>query len=215
MTRTLVITLTAEGTSDRWLLHPIEWILRGVVENEAVDVRTQFCTRDGPMDVASRIAFAAAKYPSDICFVHRDADRAGAVARRAEILRVAGDLHVVPCVPVVTSEAWLLLDASAIRKAADNPSGTMELNLPTPREVEHERTPKRRFASTMVVASGLRGRRRHAFERGAGQWPSLVGDYIESFARHREVQAFSRFAADTERAVRTVLAMTPGSHRAR
>jgi hypothetical protein len=203
----LTVTLTGEGVSDEWLLRPIAWLISRTAVD--LDVRTHFCTRGDGADVASRIAFARAKYPSDICFVHRDGDRAGLEARRIEIegARVEGmeGQILVPCVPVVTSEAWLLLDERALRRAAGNPSGAAPLGLPAARDVETVKDPKALLRRAMEAASELGRNRRRRLVRDSSDWHSLIADNIDSFQGHRRLDAFDRFAADTEEAVRVWL----------
>jgi hypothetical protein len=59
----------------------------------------------------------------DLVVVHRDSDNVGADKRRDEIAQGAQDSgvesHVLPVIPVRMTEAWLLLDESAIREVPE------------------------------------------------------------------------------------------------
>ncbi len=65
----------------------------------------------------------------------------------------------VPVIPIRMTEAWLLLDESAIRKVAGNPNSKMQLALPRARDVEAVPDPKEVLRNVLAVASGLSGRK--------------------------------------------------------
>jgi hypothetical protein len=96
--------------------------------------------------------------------VHRDADNAGAEARRSEILAAAGlvdgSARVVPVIPIRMTEAWLLLDEMNIRVVAGNPRGKESLDLPKLHEVENLADPKELLSECLLRAAGAAGRRR-------------------------------------------------------
>lgn len=205
MSSPLRLTLTAEGSSDRWLIRVVEWAVQGIVTSRPLETRSNFCTRDERgASVADRLAFAVEAYPADLYFVHRDADNDEHATRRNEVLRARGVLPAVPCVPVTMSESWLLLDARAIRRAAGNPNGTMDLGLPPALHVELEAQPKAVLREAMKLASGLRPHRLERFERSAAEWPGLIGDHIESFDGHMALSSFRHFIEDTRDALRSI-----------
>lgn len=205
--RSLTVTLTGEGPSDAWLLTPIRWLVARATAGRDLDLRSHFCTRDDRgADVASRIAFARTKYPSDICFVHRDADTVGLDARRAEIRAADRDPRVVPCVPVVANETWLLVDETAIRRAAGNPSGRASLSLPRRRDLERVKNPKEQLEQAMKVASGLGRNRLRGFVRDRGSWHELIAAHVESFEPHLELRGFEVFAEEATTAIETWIA---------
>jgi hypothetical protein len=70
----------------------------------------------------------------------------------------------VAVVPVQETEAWLLLDESAIRRVAGKPSGRNDLNLPRPANVETVARPKERLKGALLAAAEVTGRRRKRFE---------------------------------------------------
>lgn len=132
-------------------------------------------------------------------FVHRDADRAGRDARVAEIVRSAANItwpeddepRVVPIVPVTMTEAWLLLDETAIRTVCGNPRGTEALNLPKPREIEGIADPKTLLFDVLRKAAPRRGRRRIT-DREVGSWRSRL---LERLDVHGPVQELSAWKA--------------------
>jgi hypothetical protein len=108
----------------------------------------------------------------DVVFVHRDAEGQDADLRRKEIASaleaVACALPAVPVVPIRMTEAWLLLDESAIREVAGRPSGTVDLRLPAIHQVEGLADPKRLLADVLIAASQLHGRKLERFKQRFG-----------------------------------------------
>lgn len=100
----------------------------------------------------------------DLLFVHRDADNMGWEVRRSEIeqaVREAGfQKPWVPVVPVRMTEAWLLLDEVAIRRAVRKPDGRQIITLPAPSEIERRANPREILNTALLDASEMRGRRR-------------------------------------------------------
>ncbi|HUT94205.1 MAG TPA: hypothetical protein VMY37_32390 [Thermoguttaceae bacterium] len=99
----------------------------------------------------------------------------------------------VPVVPVRMTEAWLLFDEKAIRRAAGNPNGTDPLQVPV-RQAEDIPDPKAVLHEALRTASGLSGRRRQKFNvRDAVH---RVGEYIDDFSPLRRLSAFQRLEED-------------------
>lgn len=142
----------------------------------------------------------------DLLFVHRDADHAGADARYREI---AGAVQQAGCsgpwvgiVPVRTTEAWLLLDAHAIRNAVGKPYRRIPLNLPTPAEAERMADPKAALEAVLMHASGERGRRRREVQR---ELPRLCRQLLENLpvgGPLEQLESWTRFRDDTIVALR-------------
>jgi hypothetical protein len=82
----------------------------------------------------------------DVLVVHRDAEAQTVDHRLAEIQAALEDValqwYLIPVIPVRMTEAWLLLDESAIRVVAGRPTGIDPLNLPSVWSVESEPDPK-------------------------------------------------------------------------
>lgn len=111
--------LLCDGPSDRCLLFPIRWALelagwRGPAP-EWADLRP-FDLPD--MALRSRLRALLEHYPTDVLFVHRDAEAEPHAKRVKEIrealTRLDPPLSHVCVVPVRMTEAWLLHDEVAI-----------------------------------------------------------------------------------------------------
>ena len=99
------------------------------------------------------------------------------------------------------TEAWLLIDASAIRRAADNPNGKVSLDLPLTAKLEQVPDPKKVLDRALVVASEKSGRRLKRFERDLSFRRQRVAALIDDFSPLRELDAFRAF----EKATRLLL----------
>jgi len=111
--------------------------------------------------------------------VHRDAEGETLERRVIEIKGVVADLPdpLVPVVPVRMQEAWLLIDEPALRCAAGNPNGVINLDMPAIDRLEGIPNPKQVLHELLLDASELTGRRRTdlyypGITRGAIAWIS-------------------------------------------
>lgn len=196
-------TLLTDGSSDRALLPLLNWLLR--------EMRVQLAIqpiwadlgrlRNRPKDLAERIATCIAFYPCDLLFIHRDAERESRQTRVSEIERAlagVGSSQTVPpavcVVPVRMQEAWLLFDESAIRRAAGNPNGRQPVQLPKMTDCEALPDPKTILHTALRDASGLAGRRLRQFD--PHQAALRLADLIGGFAPLRALPAFRRLEAD-------------------
>ncbi len=199
----LRFTLLAEGSSDRALIPILLWTLRQHSQRsfqpQWADLRGRL---DPPRPLEKRLDAALKLYPCDLLFVHRDADRAGREARVAEITRAVSHLDTPPTVcvvPVRTQEAWFLFDEKAIRFAAGNPNGSVELDLPRWPEIEAHPKPKEALVHVLRQASGLSSRR----HRGV-RWREKIhrlAELIGDFSPLRRLPAFDAFEKDVRRIV--------------
>ena len=134
-------TLLADGSSDRVLIRLIDW----VIQQTGLSVTFQSQWADPAVIAESggslpeRMRSALRKYPTDLLVVHRDSERAPFEDRLREIHEAINKSAALPgascaVVPVRMTEAWLLLDEMAIRRAAGNPNGRMKLDLPALRD---------------------------------------------------------------------------------
>lgn len=203
-------TLLGDGSSDRILVPVLDWLLRAhlpeTVTLDQAQVADLGRLPNPPprTDLVSRIRVAAELYPCDVLFVHRDAEqRLGYAARRAEVehaVRHAGlDVRCIPVVPVRMSEAWLLIDESALRRAADYPNGTASLEWPSPIRLEKIHA-KQVLFDLLRAAANQAGRRRQRVspERRRARLATLIDD----FAPLRQFASFQ----DLERDVRDICA---------
>ena len=129
-------------------------------------------------------------------FVHRDAEAQPSDFRREEIAKALLQTQVrhIPVVPVRMTEAWLLADEIAIRKAAGNPNGVEKLNLPALRKLEDLPDPKKVLHDAIIKASGLNARRRARIP--VHQRVHLIPNYIDDYSRLNVLSAFQRLQQD-------------------
>jgi hypothetical protein len=190
--RALSLALLADGTSDRALLPVLTWAMRSL--SPAVRFfEPEFEVRRG--DLAQELKRVAEKLHPDILFVHRDAERESLEARRAQIPMIEDGL--VRVVPVRMTEAWLLVDESAIRRAANNPNGQVDLEIPRVSRLESLPDPKATLREALLRASGhVSPRRRQRFQRDLGRCFHLVAEYTPDFSPLRQLAAYQAFEAE-------------------
>jgi hypothetical protein len=165
-------TLFAEGPTDRALVAILEWLLRETHRPDTVG--HEFLPKSelqAHMPMAEHIATVIQSFPCDVLFVHRDADRQPPEWRHKEIGEAVEQLKAngltTPCVcvvPIRMTEAWLLMDEQAIRRAAGNPNGKQQLQIPKLKQLESIPDPKQLLHALLREASGKRGRRRDSFD---------------------------------------------------
>ena len=117
--------------------------------------------------------------------MHRDAEGASHSERKREIPIAE---RLVAVVPVRMTEAWLLINEDAIRRASGNPEGRVPLDIPKIPKLDGLAHPKERLRDLLVVASEYRGRRRDRFDRADAV--QLVANYIDDYAPLRALSAF-------------------------
>ena len=201
-------TLLSDGRSDRALLPILSWLLREqrpdcAIQEEWADL---YRLPRKPRGLARRIAHALDLYPCDILFVHRDAEAEAPRTRVLEITNATREIEeadaiprAVPVVPVRMTEAWLLTDQAAIRKAVGNPNGRNPLHLPSLRSLERLPDPKQVLHQLLRDASGLSGRRLARLNPHA--IASRVSQFTESFERLRSLRAFRFLEGDICQAI--------------
>lgn len=159
-------TLLADGSSDRVLLPLLEKLLD---EHCPGPYRLQFAEQlpAGTRTLHDRIGQALQLYPCDVLFVHRDAERELPGTRVEEIGQamdgIDTTLQHVCIVPVRMTEAWLLVDETAILQAAGNPAGREPLGLPHASRIETLPDPKELLFDALRTASGLSPQRLRRF----------------------------------------------------
>jgi hypothetical protein len=164
----LTYTLLGDGTSDRLLEYPIRWALAsmgvGIELGQWADLRH---ARPRPSTLTERARIALELYPAQLLLVHRDSEREPLDVRLAEIRTAVASVtdRYVAVVPVRMTEAWLLHDEEAIRRASGNPNGTVVLALPAVTQVEAAPDPKSVLYEALLNASELSGRRRENAKR--------------------------------------------------
>jgi hypothetical protein len=199
--RAAVITLAADGPSDRCLIQPIRWAFTEALRANDKHGIVQFIfarVRSNPL--TDRIVEALRDYPCDVLVVHRDSERENPDRRREEIGRACEGLvdptPRVPVIPVRMSEAWLLIDEKAIRIAAGNPQGVTPLRLPRVRDLESLSDPKDVLRDAILDASTFTGRRRDRLRRDLPERVQRVAQLIGDYSQLRALSAFRRFEED-------------------
>ena len=168
---TIRFLLVCEGSSDAALVPHIRRLL---IDNGQADPQGSHWAGSKPL--VDKIREGVQHYGDcDLLFIHRDADSdqetpsAGPLRRSEEIdTAVRGSGYIGPwvgIVPVRMTETWLILDESAIRRAAGRPQSSLPLDLPTLGHVENESDPKGCLERALVTASGTSGRRLRKFRR--------------------------------------------------
>jgi hypothetical protein len=206
-------TLLSEGSSDTALLPLLVGLMRRhggpqvSVQPQWADLRRR---RPPRISLAVDIVDAAHLYPADLLFVHRDADKRPPDERHKEIAlavdearRAGFDLPYLAVVPVRMQEAWLLVDETAIRRAAGNPQGTLPLDLPPLDRIEDLPDPKTQLHGVLRQASELRGRRLKKFNDGRAT--QRVAEYLTSFDRLDRLSAFQRLDSEIARLFRDMI----------
>jgi len=199
----LTFTLLADGPSDAALVPILRWSLRQHMQLTTIQLEWADLRRlpNPPRDLPSRIQEALKLYPCDVLFVHRDAENQDPDLRYCEVNEAIegvaaeiGRMHYLCVVPVRMQEAWLLIDQSAIRRAAGNPNGQNALDLPDLSEIESIPSPKERLLQLLKDASELRGRRLKKFR--PTKHVHLIAANISDFSPLRQLPAFQRLEAD-------------------
>jgi hypothetical protein len=200
----LEATLLTDGSSDRMLAPLVEAVLEIYCPRPFV-VRHALGVPAG--ELRPRVMAALERYPCELLFVHRDAEAQTVEQREREVAsalehipRAAGLLRVL-IVPVRMTEAWLLVDESAIRAAAGNPNGQVRLNLPTPNRVESVDA-KDVLKTALEAATELGARRRRRFDFAVAR--QRVADCLSDYALLRKLPSFRHF----EEQVRSLFAQS-------
>ena len=200
----LRFTLLADGRGDRCLLRILKWLLQQHLGNCAIQEQWADLERlrKRPNDLPGKMTRAMELFPCDILFVHRDAEGQTRESREQEIESARQQIlsmqfrHIC-VIPVRMTEAWIMFDEAAIRRASGNPNGSILLDLPSLNTVENVPDPKDRLHRMLRTASELSGRRlrnlrlAHAAIR--------IVDYVDDFSPLRQLPAFQVLEEDVRR----------------
>ena len=190
-------TLLADGSSDRALFPILSWLLYQYCSEYAVQGQWADLGRlpRPPKELSEKIRTCVELYRCDLLFVHRDAEGVSRQKRVNEIRRALRDTPHPPAVcvvPVRMTEAWLLSDEMAIRKAAANPHGRQPLQLPDIKRIEKLPNPKLILYDLLRLASGTANKRRLK-ALAVNSMVFRVPRFTTSFVRLRELSAFKDF----------------------
>jgi Domain of unknown function (DUF4276) len=184
-------TLVAEGSSDQALVPLIEFVLD---EHCNIPHVTTFASDFliGPLH--ERLTKALALHPCELLFVHRDADRTP-VSQREDEIRAAVQMASAPTaiclIPVRMTEAWLLVDELAIRRASGNTSGRASLGIPPVARLEAQSDPKNMLFAALEKASELGPHRLRRFDRNQAR--RQVSGFMEDPSVLRNLPSFVHF----------------------
>lgn len=191
----LACTLVPDGSSDACLVPIIDWALRHNLPQ--LEFRIEVARYLPPIraGLRPRVDAALKLFPCHILLVHRDAEARPLNQRREEIHRECEGLAIdlVAVVPVRMSEAWLLSDEDAIRRAANNPNGKCELDVPPAARWEAIADPKDFLFRILRTATELGARRRARFNVYGARL--RVSQLTSNFAELRSIESFREFEA--------------------
>lgn len=193
----MTYSLLTDGNTDEVLVPILDWSLQACGVKL---VRAQFVdkSRIPLMRMPDLILQIPQYYPCDVVFLHRDSENADPDDRRAEISRKASGLALpnVPVIPVRMTEAWLLIDDTAIRRAAGNPNGKVALPLPRVSQLESIPDRKATLYAALRTASELNRRRLARFR--PDQAARRVAEYTNDFSPLMALPAFQRLQTDIQ-----------------
>jgi len=145
--------LISDGTSDSALLPIIDDALIKYSKYKSPQGKRADLSRyNRPIRfLHDRITYAIDLYNPGLIFIHRDAERESLHKRVTEIELALGkcnkdgykDRKHVKIIPVRMTEAWLMIDQSAIKRAAGNPGSRSKLKLPKKQALEDIPDPKK------------------------------------------------------------------------
>lgn len=185
--------LISDGSSDAALIPILSYVLKRKFNDlDFIGDRADFFrVPRRPKTLRQKIQLGKDLYEPDIIFIHRDCENDSINKRCEEIQEALHDLpleRVIKVIPLRMTEAWLLIDESAIRMAVGNPNGTVRLNLPPINRLERLPDPKETLESLLKTASELSGRRLASLNTRKSI--QLVSQYIEDYELLHELNAF-------------------------
>ena len=185
-------TLIGDGSSDKRLIPVLNWLLQRHSFRRIAATWADFSVlRESPRTLSAKVAAAIELYPSDLLFVHRDAETAPRTQRISEIVDAClpyPNQPIVAVIPIRMQEAWLLISEEAIRTAAGRPRGRVPLNLPALSSLEAQPDPKQTLYDALEMASEHRGRHLRRFKASAAAY--RVSEIIEDYAPLCGLSAF-------------------------
>ncbi len=181
-------TLLTDGSSDRSLIRIIDWVLGRAKSGLASGFISQYADlrllSERATKLDKRIRQTIDCFPCDMLFIHRDAENRPWSARITEIqeaaIAAAVQCHIA-VVPVRMTEAWLLTNEQAIRKAADNPNGQIELDLQH-WVVLRPSGSKKSLRDLIMAASEKRGRQRDKIKHDLSFRIHRVAELTDDFS---------------------------------
>lgn len=200
-----------EGPFDEHLVTHLRrcCILAGADEAEDVTVPSSRLEDRIGRTVANKLRYALEVEPNvNLIFVHRDADSLDPEPRYEEIreaIQAVGHVPVyVAVVPIQETEAWLLLNEAEIRRVAENPRGTVALDIPSAKQAEGISSPKEHLNELILQASGQTGRRYRKMKQKVRQKCLLLIDGLDPTGPVCEIPSWKRMFSDLKTAVEEI-----------
>lgn len=202
--KVLTITLMTDGPSDRALIPIVEWIVSSKLDEQPFQVQLAEAMPAHGEGMVNRISYVLKHYSCDILIIHRDAEAEAWEVRNEEIRQALAsvdlvNIQTVAVIPIRMTEAWLLFDEAAVRRAASNPAGKAKLGLSTSRRWEKEVDPKLLLLTALRDASELSGRRLAKFN--AHEAKNRVAYLIRDFSILNQLESFNKFQIGLETAL--------------
>ena len=205
--------LISDGTSDKALLPIIDYTLQKYHATVSFRGERADFSRlpKNPKNLTEKITVAIDLFDPLLLFIHRDTENEKATVRESEIdtaIRSAVKKNIdnkkyVKIIPIRMTEAWLLMDEVAIRKASGNPNGTVKLSLPKINTLETLPDPKMILEKLIKDSSQLSSRRLKSLNvRFAIQ---LVSQYIEDFSPLKNLNSYKHFEKQIKDLTFTIL----------
>jgi len=196
--------ILGEGTSDSMLEYPLRWLLsyHGFLEKYEFDDSTVLSLRSNSLKTESKVEALLNRIQPDVLFVHRDGDGAGYEARKTEIIHACSSVNFVKCIPIVPVrmlESWFLSDLNAIRIAAGNPKGHVDVCLPNFSQLEKIADPKEQLFKCLRSAADLKGRRLKKFSPHKAR--RLVAEEITCFRQLLTLPSFKELSQEIKQLV--------------
>lgn len=199
------MVLVCDGTSDAGLVNIAQWVTDTEFPNLTFRMIAAREVIPAHGALSDRLQRAFEAYAPDIIICHRDAEAMSLEDRSAQIdaARLTANLAVpvVAAVPVRMIENWLLMDEKAIRCAADNRNGTIQLNLPRHSVIESLTDAKDTLFVALRTASNLPTQRLRGFNHHRAR--SRVTEFIDDFSPLRNLPSFRAFETQLIAAVVT------------
>jgi len=200
--------LISEGSSDNGLISHLEsvCIYAGADEARGIALDRQRLPPSVGNKVSDKLRAAMILEPqANLFLIHRDSDAPDPQLRYEEVRQAVNECQLqkpwVAIIPIQETEAWLLLDESAIRRIASKPNGTKPLGLPTADTVENESSPKERLKQAIFDANPVAGRRHEKLKRDFPTHRQILLQGLSIDGAIRNVPSWQRMKADLTAAV--------------
>ncbi|MCU0338416.1 MAG: DUF4276 family protein [Spirosomaceae bacterium] len=194
--------LISDGSSDRCLLPIIDYWLSKYFPEVIFQGENAVFRTSQPKTLADKIKEAIVQYEPDWIFVHRDAEKENEpLQKRAkEIEEAVGKVQpvqtIVKIIPIRMTEAWLLIDEKAIRRAAGNPNGKVRLEIPKVSQLEQIANPKELLSQLLRQASELSGR--SLAKLNVDKARHLVAEHTQNYELLSQLSAVKHFQRQLE-----------------